>query len=85
MNSDDLKALRAEGISKEDKLQKEAAKIYEKLQNYTKTGPLGSLHRRNVIDFEEISELLNRDSSFLADRFKMKNLLNLPTYGIVAS
>ena len=45
-----------------------------KFANYDKTGPLGSIDRRQVLDFEELRDLLNRRNSVLADRRNKKNI-----------
>ena len=37
-----------------------------KMRGYSKAGPLGSRHRRCVIDYDEVFSLLNVDESKLA-------------------
>ena len=62
-------------LKKNQAIALEKAQVKEKLRNYTKTGPLGSVEKHCVVDTEEISALLQKEDSVLVELWKEKNIL----------
>ena len=48
----------------------ERAEVISKLNDFDKTGPLGSIEKHQFLDVAEVHELLNRPHSVLADLWK---------------
>ena len=65
---------RYEAIRRNKEIDKEKEVVDEKIRNYAKVGPLGSMDRGNVLDFVELKGLLDAPNSYLAERFKTKNI-----------
>ena len=62
-------------IKKNEAVALEKPHVKEKLMSYDKKGPSGSIEKNCIVDTEELSGLLNKEDSALAEMWKEKNIL----------